>query len=135
GGWPGDAASGVLTLGARAAAIHGLAARTRTAWQDLRGLLHPDDREPQRGAVERALRDRSDYGFQYRLQSGDRHEVWISASGRGLYGADGSVTGMTGVVADITERKRAEIVRGRLAEVVESSDDAILSKDLSGVIQ
>ncbi len=35
---------------------------------------------------------------------------------------------------DVTERRRAEAARGQLAALVESSDDAIVGKDLSGIV-
>jgi PAS domain S-box-containing protein len=35
---------------------------------------------------------------------------------------------------DITGRKRAEEIAQRLASIIESSDDAIISKDLNGII-
>ncbi len=41
----------------------------------------------------------------------------------------------TGVIRDITERKRGEEANAHMAVIVESSDDAIISKDLDGVIQ
>jgi PAS domain S-box-containing protein len=40
----------------------------------------------------------------------------------------------TGIARDITERKRAETKLSQMAAIVESSDDAIISKELDGVI-
>ena len=48
---------------------------------------------------------------------------------------EGRIVGVLLFTVDITERKRAEEDLSRLAAIVESSDDAILSKDLHGVVQ
>jgi hypothetical protein len=39
-----------------------------------------------------------------------------------------------GLIRDISERKQAEVMRDRFAAVVDSSDDAIISKTLEGII-
>ena len=51
-----------------------------------------------------------------------------------IFDETGRCTNFIGTVHDITERKRAEEYRIRLAAVVESSDDAIVSKTLDGII-
>ena len=58
----------------------------------------------------------------------------IDDSGAPIHDAQGEVVGVVLVFRDITERRRAEAVRTRLAAIVESSDDAIISKDLDGII-
>ena len=46
----------------------------------------------------------------------------------------GEVTGTASIGEDVTEEKRAEEVRARMAAIVESSDDAIVGKTLEGII-
>jgi PAS domain S-box-containing protein len=52
-----------------------------------------------------------------------------------LFDASGNLTGAVNMLVDITDRKRAEDLVQRIAAIVEFSDDAIISKDLHGVIQ
>jgi PAS domain S-box-containing protein len=49
--------------------------------------------------------------------------------------SSGRVIGASKIARDITERRRLEVERSRLAAIVDSADDAIVSKDLNGVIQ
>ncbi|HSV00698.1 MAG TPA: PAS domain S-box protein [Roseiarcus sp.] len=51
-----------------------------------------------------------------------------------IHDGSGTLVGAINMLVDITDRKRAEAHMQRLASIVESSDDAIVSKDLNGVI-
>lgn len=47
----------------------------------------------------------------------------------------GELIGVVLVFRDVTERREAELAALRLAAIVEGSDDAIVSKDLSGIVR
>src|SRR5919106_1408082 len=52
-----------------------------------------------------------------------------------LRDADGNLMGAVNALIDVTERKKTEDAARRLAAIVESSDDVIISKDLNGIIR
>jgi PAS domain S-box-containing protein len=64
----------------------------------------------------------------------DGTEIPIDDSGAPVRGADGRIRGTVLVFRDITARRHAEVTTRLLADVVEFSDDAIISKDINGLV-
>jgi PAS domain S-box-containing protein len=59
---------------------------------------------------------------------------WILGRWQVFKDTTGQPIRMTGVNIDITSRKEAEQAQRRLAAIVEASDDAIIGKDLNGIV-
>jgi PAS domain S-box-containing protein len=51
-----------------------------------------------------------------------------------LFDSTGTLVGAVNMLLDLTERKRADQYERRLAAIIESSDDAIVSKNLNGIV-
>ena len=122
GDWSWDASTDVVTFSDRAAQIFQIPPGPHMTWTAMRELLHPADRDSAREAVEHAARTHTDYDIEYRLTNGTG-ERWISARGRAVYAEDGTVTGMLGVVQDITEHVRTRETLRAQADAVRESEE------------
>jgi PAS domain S-box-containing protein len=98
-------------------------------WPD--GRVLPHDQCPMAIAVkeQRPIR-----GVEAVAERPDGSRVPFLPFATPIFNAAGVFVGAVNILVDITERKRAEIATQRLAAIVDSSDDAIISKDLDGTI-
>lgn len=96
--------------------------------------IHRDDVERVSRAIQNAVVTGEKCLLEYRVLPKDGSVRWLEVHGQCLYDEAGKPWRMSGIAVDITQRKRAELAMGRLAAIVESSDDAIISKDLAGII-
>jgi PAS domain S-box-containing protein len=68
--------------------------------------MHPDDREPALRAAELAERDGAPFDVEYRLRHDGGHWVWIRDHSHVERDEQGRPIAWTGVLVDVTERKR-----------------------------
>jgi PAS domain S-box-containing protein len=98
-------------------------------------LIIPDDRKAEENDVLARLRrgQRIDH-FETVRQTKDGRRVPISLTVSPIRDAQGHIIGASKVARDISERRQSDELRARLAAIVDSADDAIVSKTLDGII-
>jgi PAS domain S-box-containing protein len=131
GDWRWDALADRFTLGARAAAMFGLAAETPLGWEQLRERLYGPDRDMVRDEFLHAFARHQDLNVECRIELHGQAPRWVSIVGRadfaGLADIDRhrSVLGMTGMVQDISTRKVAEDTLRQSEEVLRALANSI----------
>src|SRR6185295_7058324 len=77
--------------------------------EDFYSMLHPEDRSFVEQAINRSISNGSAYEAEFRVPQPGGVVRWIRGKGKVLLDAEGRPVRMTGVNADITERKDAEV--------------------------
>ena len=97
-------------------------------------VLHPEDRDAVVAACLAAVAEGRDWELDYRVLAADGRTVWLHETGRVTRGSDGAVTGLHGILVDITGRKGVEEERALLISAMEQASDAIMITTADGAI-
>ena len=115
--WEWDPVADRITVNGDLREIYGIEAVTE-ANQGF-SLVHPEDVDRHRAAVLGALEAGADYHSEFRVVRPDNGEVvWLEERGQATLDRLGKPIRMTGVVVDITERRRLEQARQDFVSIV-----------------
>jgi PAS domain S-box-containing protein len=113
---------------------HEYAGGAQSAKQPWLERVHIEDEAGVRQAWEACIASGKAFTAELRLRSVAANYRWHLARALPLRNESGDVVRWLGTFTDIDDQKRAEEALLRLASIVETSDDAIYSKDLQGVV-
>jgi diguanylate cyclase (GGDEF)-like protein/PAS domain S-box-containing protein len=101
--------------------------------------VHPEDLPGLEAAVRESIARRRPYNREYRLLFPDGSVRWVAGRGEFSFDADGRARRMTGIIADVTEHKRAAqtlLERAQeLQAVLDNVIDAVITIDENGLVQ
>ncbi|WP_448699520.1 PAS domain S-box protein [Mucilaginibacter sp. AW1-3] len=137
GTWDYHPLEGVLTWSDKCRNIYGAPDDMKINMQVFAAHIYPEDHDFVNREVEKAMdpTGNGDYDATYRITRFDNGSVrWIRAKGKVHFNNKSQAERFIGTVIDITDAKIAEEKNAKLAAIVDSSDDAIVSKTLEGII-
>ena len=114
--------------------LYGIPHGTEVGRTTLMELVHPDDRGLIDQMIERANRDRKPFALEFRITRMDGAERVLRTRGSVEFDEAGQPAKLLGSVGDVTTEVEARSARELLSRVVDSSDDAIITKNADGII-
>jgi PAS domain S-box-containing protein len=136
GHWDFDFASGTLVWSDQTRKLLGVEPGTPPSRALLLSVVHADDRQRFEEHLGRSARPSSDERrhLEFRIVMQDGAVRWLEDQSRVEKNKAGMPVRAVGLVRDITARKNAEEMQARLAAIVTSSADAIISKTLDNIV-
>jgi PAS domain S-box-containing protein len=98
-------------------------------------LAAPESLDEMPKILDRIKRGERIDHYETKRKTKDGRILNISLTVSPIRDASGVIVGASKVARDITDQRKASELQERMAAIVESSDDAIISKDLNGIIQ
>lgn len=135
GSWEWEIATNEIQWSEELYRIHGLEPdQFKASYEIFMECTHPDDREFVDGVVKKAFADGQPFDYYNRCVRPNGEVRILHAHGRVERDPSGVPLRMFGTCQDVTELKRMEAPQRHLAAIVESSQDAIVSKSREGTI-
>ncbi|WP_262503776.1 PAS domain-containing protein [Sphingosinithalassobacter sp. CS137] len=127
GTWEWDGRTGRLRGDGRFARLFGVDPDRLAKGTTIEGfyqLVHPDDRERVRGAIESAVEKHETLSIEYRVLRPDGEVRWLLTQGRGFFDEAGMPVRFPGVSYDITARRANEDAARLAAEELRIANEA-----------
>ncbi|HEV2473590.1 MAG TPA: PAS domain S-box protein, partial [Chthonomonadales bacterium] len=96
--------------------------------------IYPPDRVKTVRAIMRAVAQRAELSIEFRTLTAAGQLKWVVGHGSPFTDTDTGTTRLVGIAFDATEMRQAGEAQERLAAIVASSADAIVSTDLTGIV-
>jgi PAS domain S-box-containing protein len=93
-----------------------------------------DEREHVLRVFGTLMENEPSVSVEYRISRPDGTVRWVLDRGFQVRDSAGRLVRLTGIVADITERKQVDLATQHMAALVRFSDDAIIGKDLNSIV-
>jgi formate hydrogenlyase transcriptional activator len=132
--WTLDPVSGRIWATDETKALFGLGPTEEFDLKRFLRFVHPEHLRAVNNIIEQAIQSGEDKSLEYQVIRTDGETRWIYSRGRRSSKVSNEPQLIMGISLDVTQQKQLEDTRSRHSAIVESSNDAIISMNLQGVI-